>query len=160
MATTVVAAAGTLPVSVVCDDPEVAAWAETVGASVIWRPGRGLNGAVTDGVASLAESGYARVVVIHADLPHAIDLAAVIGIEGFDAYDGVTLVPDRRDDGTNVVSVPTRVGFEFSYGPRSFERHCIEVVRLGLPMRVVREPRLRWDVDVPADLAAPGWQVQ
>ena len=30
-----------------------------------------------------------------------------------------------------------------------------EAVRLGLPHRVVREPRLGWDVDVPGDLEIP-----
>jgi 2-phospho-L-lactate guanylyltransferase len=46
MASNVVRAAGALPVSVVCDDDGVAAWAVEVGATVIWRPGRGLNAAV------------------------------------------------------------------------------------------------------------------
>jgi 2-phospho-L-lactate guanylyltransferase len=67
----------------------------------------------------------------------------------------VTLVPDRRDDGTNVVSVPTDAGFAFSYGPGSFRRHAAEARRLGLPVRVLREPGLGWDVDIPDDLANP-----
>jgi len=50
MATRVLAAAKSLPTSVVCDDVDVAAWAEAHSASVIWRPGLGLNGAVTDAV--------------------------------------------------------------------------------------------------------------
>ena len=70
-------------------------------------------------------------------------------------HDGVTLVPDRRDDGTNVACVPTRAGFEFSYGPGSFRRHGAEARRLGLPLRVVREPSLGWDVDLPSDLDHP-----
>lgn len=151
MATNVVGAAGSLPVSVVCDDDEVAAWAATVGADVIWRPGHGLNGAVTDGVNELASIGYERVIVAHADLPHALDLTWVAD------FDGVTLVPDRRDDGTNVACVPARAGFVFAYGPASFERHRLEAERLGLPLRIEREQRLGWDVDVPDDLADPEW---
>ena len=57
MATQVVRAAGALPVAVVCDDDEVAAWATGEGAQVMWCPERGLNGAVTDGVAMLATQG-------------------------------------------------------------------------------------------------------
>ncbi len=49
MAENVVAACAPLPVAVVCDDPEVAAWAEALGASVMWEPGQGLNGAVRAG---------------------------------------------------------------------------------------------------------------
>ena len=151
MATKVVRAAGLLPVSVVCDDDEVAAWAVSLGAEIIWRPGRGLNGAVTDGVDELASVGYDRVIVAHADLPHALDLTWVAD------FDGVTLVPDRRDDGTNVACVPAHSRFVFAYGPGSFAAHCGEAERLGLPLRIEREARLGWDVDVPADLDAPDW---
>jgi 2-phospho-L-lactate/phosphoenolpyruvate guanylyltransferase len=66
----------------------------------------------------------------------------------------VTLVPDHRDNGTNVICVPAGAGFTFSYGPGSFARHGAEAHRLGLPLRVVREPSLSHDVDLPADLAA------
>jgi 2-phospho-L-lactate guanylyltransferase len=142
----VVAAAAPLPVSVVCDDDEVARWARKVGAAVLWRPGRGLNQAVHDGVTALAASGYRRVVVAHADLPRATSLAWVA------AFPGITIVPDRRDDGTNVLSLPTDAGFQFSYGAGSFRRHAAEGRRLGLAVRVVREPELGWDVDVPGDL--------
>jgi 2-phospho-L-lactate guanylyltransferase len=146
-----VRAAGTLPVAVVCDDIDVAAWARALGATVVWRPGRGLNGAVADGVGHLGAAGYERVIVAHADLPHALDLTWV------GDFEGVTLVPDRHDDGTNVLSVPTGAGFVFAYGPGSFARHEAETARLGLPLRVERELRLGWDVDLPADLLPPDW---
>ncbi len=150
MAATVVAAAHDLPVSVVCDDHEVAAWAAAHGADVILRPGRGLNGAVADGVDALAAAGAARVIVAHADLPLADDLRPVAA-----GFDGVTLVPDRRADGTNVLCVPTGVGFVFQYGPRSFVRHREEAERIGLACRVLEDARLAWDVDVPEDLRYP-----
>lgn len=148
----VIAAAAPLPVSVVCDDEDVAAWAAAHGASVIWQPGVGLNGAVAAGVDALADVGAIEVIVAHADLPLADDLAHLAG------FAGVTLVPDRRDDGTNVLCVPTRAGFEFGYGAGSFQRHRTECDRLALPYRVLRDPRLSWDVDVPADLEFERWQ--
>jgi 2-phospho-L-lactate guanylyltransferase len=150
MATRVLEAARSLPVSVVCDDPYVAQWAAGNGAAVIWRPGLGLNGAVTDGVEHLTHQHKAiEVVVAHGDLPLADDLTRVTG------FAGITLVPDRHDDGTNVLCIPTDVGFAFAYGPGSFTRHRDEADRLQLPYRVLRDPRLGWDVDVPADLELP-----
>ncbi|HEV7887997.1 MAG TPA: 2-phospho-L-lactate guanylyltransferase [Acidimicrobiales bacterium] len=146
MAERVLAAAEPLPVAVVCDDAEVAVWAATRGAIVLAEPGRGLNGAVEAGVSQLAAAGARQVIVAHADLPLATDLAWVAH------FGGVTLVPDRRRDGTNVVCVPSGAGFGFSYGPGSFDRHMAEARRLDLPVRVVAEPLLAWDVDVPADL--------
>jgi 2-phospho-L-lactate guanylyltransferase len=148
MATQVVASAVELPVAVVCDDADVAAWARDLGALVIWEPGRGLNGAVQEGVARLAAAGAELVVVAAGDLPLATDLRWVA------RFPGVTIVPDRRRDGTNVISVPTTAGFAFSYGPGSFARHRDEARRLDLPLRVVHSATLAWDVDVPDDLTA------
>ena len=66
---------------------------------------------------------------------------------------GVTLVPDRRDDGTNVLRLPAGSGFRFAYGPGSFRAHRAEATRIGLPVRVLRIPDLAYDVDWPADVA-------
>lgn len=146
MAERVVAAALPLPVAVVCDDIDVAEWARSLGALVVWEPGRGLNGAVEAGVDHLAEAGVSQVTVAHADLPRATDLAQVGDVEG------ATLVPDRYGNGTNVIAVPTDVGFQFSYGPGSFARHRAEALRLGLAVRVLDRPDLAYDVDVPDDI--------
>jgi 2-phospho-L-lactate guanylyltransferase len=149
MATAVITAARPLTVFVVCDDDEVAGWAEAAGTQVLWRPGHGLNGAVTDGVASLAKLGFTDVLVAHADLPLARDLPRFIrpGL--------ITLVPDRHDDGTNVIALPAALGFRFAYGPGSFRHHVAEAHSHGLGVRVWREPRLGLDVDLPEDLDEP-----
>ncbi len=146
MADRVVTAAHPLPVAVVCDDTEVADWARARGALVVWEPGRGLNGAVQAGVDHLLAGGVTQVIVAHADLPRASDLAGVGDIGG------ITLVPDRYGNGTNVISLPADAGFQFSYGPGSFARHCAEADRLGLPARVLDRPDLAWDVDEPGDV--------
>lgn len=147
MATSVLVSAAPLPTAVVCDDADVAAWARDLGALVVWEPERGLNRAVEAGVARLGGAGARRVIVVHADLPLARDLGWV------GRFAGVTLVPDRRGGGTNAICVPAGAGFAFSYGPGSFARHGAEARRLGLALRVVREPSLAADVDLPDDLA-------
>jgi len=146
MATSVVLSAAPLPTAVVCDDADVAAWARDLGALVVWEPERGLNRAVEAGVERLGAAGARRVIVAHADLPLARDLQWV------GRFAGVTLVPDRSGGGTNAICVPTGAGFTFSYGPGSFARHGAEAHRLGLALRVVREPSLAADVDLPADV--------
>ena len=152
MATGVVAAAGPLPVWVVCDDDAVADWAASVDAGVLWMPQRGLNLAVTEGVAALAADGLTRVVVCHADLPGATRLDHLVPPDPTDPT--MVVVPDRRRDGTNVVSLPTGCGFRFAYGAGSFERHLAEAARRGLGVEVIDDPSLSWDVDVPEDLVA------
>lgn len=149
MATVVVRAAHPLPVLVVCDSAEVRDWAESVGARVVWTPGLGLNGAVAHGVDVLAAEGCTTAIVAHSDLPLARDLEWVA------ATPGVTIVPDRHRDGTNVLAVPTGIGFRFAYGPASFAAHRAEATRLDQQIRIVNDHRLGWDVDVPADLPVP-----
>jgi 2-phospho-L-lactate guanylyltransferase len=149
MARTVLEAADGMRQAVVCDDDTVRAWAEAHGAEAIWTPGLGLNGAVAAGVAHLARRGVERVIVAHADLPLATELAWLAG------GDGVTLVPDRHRDGTNVTCVPSDGGFRFAYGAGSFTAHRAEAARLGLVARLVPDRALGWDVDVPADLLVP-----
>lgn len=146
LATRVVLAARELDVFVVCDDEDVVTWAKEHGAHVLWRPAAGLNDAVTFAVDELATAGYDLAIVAHGDLPLAEDLTVAAG------FDGVTLVPDRHDDGTNVLAVPTGAGLVFRYGPGSFGQHLAEANRVGLPVRIVRDRTLSWDVDVPDDL--------
>ena len=147
MATTVIVAARRLPTWVVCDDSDVAAFATSHGAGVIWRPSRGLNAAVKDGFDFLRNEGHTMVVIAHADLPRATDLSWVPD------FAGVTIVPDRRGDGTNVMAVPTTADFRFQYGVGSSRAHQAEALRLTLPYRIVDDPQLGWDVDVPEDLS-------
>jgi 2-phospho-L-lactate guanylyltransferase len=146
MAEAVVTAANGLPVAIACDDEGVRAWAASLGAEVVWTPGTGLDGAVQRGVEVLAAGGRAKVIVAHGDLPHAA------GLDRLADFPGITLVPDRHDDGTNVIVVPVSAGFRFAYGPASFRRHLAEARRCGGPVRIARIDALRWDVDTPADL--------
>ena len=149
MAENVVAAAGALPVAVVSNAREVRSWAAGLGLIVLDDPGT-LDLAAAAGLRWAATSGFGRVIVAHADLPLATDLAPV-------AADGrqpvVVAVPCHRDDGTPVLSLPTAAtGFVFAYGPGSFRRHAAAARAAGLGFRVRRDGRLGRDVDAPEDL--------
>jgi 2-phospho-L-lactate guanylyltransferase (CobY/MobA/RfbA family) len=67
----------------------------------------------------------------------------------------VLIVPDRWNDGTNVIAVPATSGFRFAYGPGSAQRHAVEAHRLGLRVQVIDDQVLGWDVDHPGDLQLP-----
>jgi 2-phospho-L-lactate guanylyltransferase len=152
MADRVLAAADPFPVVVVSSADDVRAWAAGHGVTVVDDPG-GLDAAVVAGVAWCAGHGMLRAVVAHADLPR-----APAGSLARFAADGdlpiVDLVPCHRDDGTPVLSVPLASRFTFAYGPGSFRAHAANARRAGLAVRVVRDPDLGFDVDLPADLAA------
>ncbi|MBM3671942.1 MAG: 2-phospho-L-lactate guanylyltransferase [Actinobacteria bacterium] len=148
MADRVLDAAAPLTVIVVSSAPEVRAWAVERGVEVVDDAGS-LDAAAAGGVEHLRARGFTRAVVVHADLPHARSLAPLA--EDFGA-DVVAMVPCHREDGTNVLSVPTTVDFTFAYGAGSFARHVAEAQQLGLNTVVIHDPELSIDVDVPDDL--------
>jgi 2-phospho-L-lactate guanylyltransferase len=149
MAERVLAAAAPLPVFVACDDERVAEWAEAHGAQVSWGPGLGLNGAIDHGVDTMSGKGVDHVIVAHGDLPLASALAALARREH------VVIVPDRRRDGTNVLSRPTSVAIRAEYGAGSFTRHLGAALASGAPVTVRRDARLAIDVDTIADCRHP-----
>jgi 2-phospho-L-lactate guanylyltransferase len=141
------------PAFVACDDPEVAEWAERLGATVVWGPGLGLNGAVDLGVATVAAAGFDHVVVSHGDLPMPAALASV-------ARTGtIVLVPDRRRDGTNVLARPVDVALPASYGGGSFQRHLEAALASGRRVSVRCDAELSIDLDTAVDLRHP-WVVR
>lgn len=147
MATSVIAAAAPLPTWVVCHDHAIVRWAMDLGVGVLWRSQTGLNRSVTSAVEAVTGLGFETVIVAHGDLPLARNLAWVA------EHDGVTIVRDRRGQGTNVLAVPTGAGFRFAYGEGSAARHRAEAERLDLTVRLIDDEALGWDVDVADDLA-------
>lgn len=148
MAERVVDAASPMAVVIVSSAPEVVAWARARDVVIIDDPGS-LNGAAFEGSSTLASKGFERAVIAHADLPHARSLIPVAS-DGADQV--MVIVPCHRDDGTNVLSLPVDVTFRFAYGPGSFRLHVAEAQRLGLEVRVRRDPDLMVDVDLAEDL--------
>ena len=153
-ANTVVDAAHGLPVAIVCDDDGVARWAHSRGLSVLREEGRGLNAAVHLAVHELFAAGAERAVIVHSDLPLAVDLRWLADSEG------IVLVPDHRLDGTNAMSLPLRsdvlARFEFSYGVGSFRKHLDQSLAIGLDLSIsttiTHDADLNHDVDLPEDL--------
>lgn len=152
LAERVLTAAGSAPVAVITSDPAVAAWARAAACTVLADPGS-LDAAAATGCTWARDAGCDRVVVAHADLPLVTSFAPVLG-------DGTApvavIVPDHRDDGTPVISIPATTRFAFAYGPGSAARHIAAAGACGLAVRIVRDPDLAFDVDIADDLAALG----
>ena len=146
------AAAGRLPVAVVCDDDEVAAWAARAGATVLWRPGRGLNA-----------RGHRRRRAARGRRLHPGDRRPRrpaprprprLGRRRRRRHPRAR--PPRRRHQRGLASRPARA----SASPTAPARSPATWPRpsgSGWPLRVEREQRLGWDVDLPADLVTPDW---
>jgi 2-phospho-L-lactate/phosphoenolpyruvate guanylyltransferase len=149
MATGVLEVVAEIPTFVACDDEQVATWARRMGAQVIWGAGLGLNGAVDDGVDHITSNGFDHIVVSHADL------ALPEGLLDVAREGSITLVPDRRHDGTNVMSFPSAHRLRAAYGGGSFARHLDQALSAAVPVEVRSDPRLSLDLDTPRDLVHP-----
>ena len=150
MASRVVDVVAEMPTFVACDDDDVAGWAKERGAQVIWCAGLGLNGAVDDGVDRIIAEGFDHVLITHADLARPTGLLHV-------ARPGcITLVPDRRHDGTNVMSFPAATPLRASYGGGSFSRHLDQALAFeDVELEVRSDAHLSLDLDTHRDLVHP-----
>ncbi len=148
LAERVAAAAGRISVLVISSDVEVTTWAQNRLAFSIADPGS-LSTAAAAGRTWAAEHGLSRCIIAHADLAFADDFERVIR-PGFPTR--ALIVPDRFDDGTPVMSLPTAGPFEFAYGPGSFGIHCAAARDAGFDVEILRDRLLGFDVDEPADI--------
>lgn len=151
----VLRAAHPLAVFVVCDDPEVSAWATANGARVVTAQRPGLNEAALAGREAARVAGFARVLTVHSDLPKPESLESLA-----DEPAQAVIVPDRHRDGTNALLLPTTGPFTFHYGPGSFAAHCQEATDRGLSMQVMERPDLALDLDTLDDLREAGITTQ
>ena len=149
MAGRVIDAVRPLATFVACDDDAVAHWAESLGATVLWGPRLGLNGAVDAGVETISGKGFDDVIISHGDLPLPRSLPTL-------ARSGaVIIVPDRRRDGTNVIVRPCAITLPASYGRGSFRTHLDRALASGRRVTVRHDTELSLDLDTVADLTHP-----
>jgi 2-phospho-L-lactate guanylyltransferase len=143
-------------VLVVTSDPTMRAAARALGAHVVpeARPGAGLIPAVAAGlrVAGLACAGSTAVLL--ADLPALLpaDLDQALAAAGAQLFGEraprMVVVPDAEGSGTVLLAGRTPAELDPAFGPDSLTEH----VRRGAVRLDIDLPRLRRDVDTPADL--------
>lgn len=148
LATTVVQHCAPHHVIVVSESHEVSTFARALGVEVIESDARNLNDAVQRAYVVLTNR-YEQLMIVHGDLKYPA------GLGEFQPGEGVTIVTDHHQRGTNVLALPTGVDFRFSYGPDSRSRHESEASRLGLTCHVVTQSPWAFDVDDPRDLKGP-----
>lgn len=130
---------------VLCDDDDVAGFAESHGARALRVTSDGLNAAVDAGYRAAAS--FDRVIVAHADLV----APGPLGSATF--HPGVTIATDRHGTGTNLLVLPTGLDVTFFYGVGSAAAHAAEARRLGLPLTILTDSPWALDLDEPTDLA-------
>lgn len=149
------AASGIERVIVCSSDAALASFASSHGAE-LWLEEQldayGLSGVANAVADRAAAAGATALTVIHADLP----LLCVAELRRFlDAqrqHAGVSIAPDRRHDGSNLLAWNPQSAFRSNYGPGSFARHQHAARLLELPVMTLELPCAAIDVDTPEDL--------
>ena len=132
-------------------DEAVADIASSRSARFIRQTTEGLNAGLLEAVDCLPAH---RTVFLAADLPNLTsdDIAPLLNAPG------IGLAPDRRQIGTNALSVPQPGSLPFSFGPESMRLHLESAENLGLQVQVIQRPGLALDLDTKDDLERiNGW---
>lgn len=153
-------------VIVLSDDAEACLLAEHYGLDV-WRESelnaRGLNAVVTAALRCAAELGCSQCLVAHGDLPllTQAELDRFIQQHRSSVSPALSIAPDRRGGGSNMLCLPAASQFDFCYGENSFAAHCEHAVALGLEQQVYHAPGSACDIDELEDLLQlllPDWK--
>jgi 2-phospho-L-lactate guanylyltransferase len=131
--------------------PEAEQLAEQCGVSLFAESeSSDLSQALTEASQHVVTTyGASATLVIPSDVPliHDDDLTAILL-----QHDGITLVPDNLDEGTNALLMSPPNLIDYVFGEHSFTHHKESSCAAGVDPLIVRNKRLARDIDVPEDL--------
>lgn len=112
----------------------------------------GLNGSVQLAAEHLESKGVEAMLVIHGDLPLVSQKELNRLVEAAPA-NGILIVPDRHQSGTNVLWVAPPLIIPFAYGCESFQKHQELANNVNCPLVVFQSEVLGLDIDFPDDFS-------
>ena len=112
---------------------------------------RGVNQALSQAAAALADQGAGALLVVAADIPSALPADIEALLDALPAR-GIAICP-TEDRGTGALALRPPDVIPFRYGRHSSVLHKREAAARGLPARVLHAASLARDVDEPRDLA-------
>jgi 2-phospho-L-lactate guanylyltransferase len=100
-----------------------------------------------------AERGATALLRLPIDLPlvTAADVQSLFS--ALDSAPCAVLAPSRDGTGTNALLRSPPALFPSRFGPGSFALHLAEAERVGATAKIMRNPRIEFDLDDPEDLA-------
>lgn len=141
-------------VAVVTASADIADFARSLHAMPLLQPtDDGMTGALAAGLTELHPLQPERVLMIPGDLPLISPSALESFLSAAHEGDGVSVVPDRRRVGTNLLLCSPPFAIAPCFGGHSFERHLAAAATAGVPAKVVNNDELALDLDEPDDLA-------
>lgn len=143
---------GVADVVVVGGDDAISALCRRLGLPWGPEPAAGLNACVQHAFQSACDAGWDGVMYLPADLPELTVSDLVSLLELSESVRRPVVAPDRFEQGTNALLIPTGIMFKVMLGAGSFRRHLAQCSELGVPVSVYRSQGLGLDIDTPPDL--------
>jgi 2-phospho-L-lactate guanylyltransferase len=139
-------------VIVVSRDLTILELARQRNAITLMESDSGLNPAITQAAQWAMQHDARSVIVVPVDLPLIVsaDLDALIDRAVEERC--IVIVPDRHENGTNILLVRPPDAIHFAYGASSFNVHRAQASEHGLIVHEYRSPTAAFDIDVPEDL--------
>lgn len=137
----------------VVEDEETARLARNNHFDALVRPDLlSQSAAVEAGFEHARRQGAETLLTVSADVPltRPRDLLELLAPEG----PVLVMVSNLEGEGTNALRLSPAQPLRLHFGPGSLEQHRREAKLIGLPVRVIDNPRLRIDVDTADDLDA------
>lgn len=146
-------ARGIARVAVISRDDQVLNMARTYNAFGIGETNTNLNDALTQARRVCMANGARAVMIVPADLPRlrVRDVEKMIALG--EPAPRVVIAPAARDGGTNVLLLNPATGFEFMFGPKSFDAHVAQAGEKARTVEIYDSETVTVDLDVPEDLA-------
>ena len=139
-------------IAVVSPDDEVLRWAWQSGAYPVRQYGDGLNGALDEGRAWALERGAEALIIALGDLPLLTGDDVLALATSLERAPAVAIVPDRAEQGTNMLLLRPPLALPFAFGENSLARHLALSHAAGIEPRIVQLPNAAFDVDTPDDM--------
>jgi len=144
---------GISQILVVSRDPAALAIAREFNARTLLEDGsQQLNLALERATAVAQAYGARGVLILPADIPLATKEDIQTVLELAKHHPSITIVPDRREDGTNALLVVPPGSIRYKYGESSFSHHCETARQNGLSVEIWHSDELGLDLDLPEDL--------
>jgi 2-phospho-L-lactate/phosphoenolpyruvate guanylyltransferase len=116
------------------------------------EPALGLNACVEHAFRAARQAGWDASIYLPADLPELApgDLACLLRLSG--SGRDLVAAPDRSEQGTNALLVPSDLSFTPMLGADSFQKHLAQARALNKPVQICRSEGLLLDIDTVSDL--------
>jgi len=144
---------GLTAILVVTRDIDAKATAKRLAVRVVVEPKNlGQTQAVTFAARTLTSENVTSMLTVPADIPLATPEEVVAVLSAHGPTPAVTIAPASDNRGSNAVLCSPPNVIPFAFGDNSFLPHLERARRCGIEPRVVKQPGLGLDIDVPEDL--------